>query len=70
MGDIIVRLLSLPNKVRAFTIPDNGDYVILLNSNLTAEMQKESYEHELNHIMNGDYDNIYTNIDELELIRH
>lgn len=54
LGEIIVHIVGLPLHVKAFTIPDNGDFVILLNSNLTYETQQLAYVHELEHIYGGD----------------
>lgn len=67
MGDIIVRMVTLPLKVKAFTIPDNGDYVILINASLNQEQQVIAYEHEINHIMNDDFNE---DPDMIEIIRH
>ena len=56
MENIIVRLISLPLTVRAFTIPDEqGDYNVYLNCALSAEEQKKSLQHERRHIENGDF---------------
>lgn len=56
MENIIVRLISLPSTVRAFTLPDEqGDYNVYLNSTLSSEEQKKSLQHECRHIENGDF---------------
>lgn len=56
MENIIVRLISLPLTVRAFTIPDGqGDYNVYLNCALSVEEQKKSLQHERRHIENGDF---------------
>ena len=58
MTNIIIRLQDgLPCSVRAFTVVDaEGDYNVYLNSKLTQEQLEQSYEHELRHIQNGDFD--------------
>lgn len=57
MQDVIVRLITLPLSVRAFTLPDEqGDYNIYLNCALSFEQQKKSLQHERRHIENGDFD--------------
>lgn len=54
--NIIVRYIPLPVTVRAFTIPDaSGDYNVYINSSLSSEQQRKSYEHEALHIKNGDF---------------
>ena len=54
--DIIVRYISLPVSVRAFTVPDSqGNFNVYINSSLTFEQQRKSFEHEMCHIENGDF---------------
>lgn len=56
MEDVIVRVITLPVNVRAFTLPDEqGDYNIYLNCSLSVEEQKKSLLHERRHIENGDF---------------
>jgi len=66
-----IRFVPFPNnKVRAFTLEDcNGDYNVYINSNLSMEMQRLAYEHECEHIKNGDLD-ITGDIQDIELKRH
>lgn len=55
MEDSHVRLMDLPTSVRGFCYHDNnGEEFIILNSRLTREMNKKSYDHEMEHIDNGD----------------
>lgn len=49
---------SLPCTIKAYTIRKDDYYTIVLNSNLSHEQNKISYIHELEHIENGDFDNI------------
>lgn len=62
MNDFIVRLVPLPSSIRGFTIPDeNGDYNIYLNDQLFGDELNDAYDHEVEHIENGDfYDDIRT----------
>ena len=54
--NIIVRCISMPLSVRAFTIPDGqGDYNVYINDALSPEQQKKSLEHEALHIANDDF---------------
>ena len=48
---------------------DDGSYTILINAALSAQMQCETYDHEMEHINNGDYDQIY-DVSTLEWLRH
>ena len=57
MKEIIIHKLPLPTKVRAMTIPDsNGDFTVILNSNLSDPIQRGALAHELRHI---DLDHFY-----------
>ena len=48
---IFVRLIPLPNAVRAVTIPnDDGTFDIYVNKNLPDELQDRALTHELEHI--------------------
>ena len=50
-GDICVRMVPLPNLVRAVTLPNSdGTFDIYVNQNLPEEWQQKALQHELNHI--------------------
>lgn len=70
MNDIIVKLLDLPGTVHSFVI-SNADqtYTIVLNSKLNYEQNMISYEHELKHILNGDYEK-KCSVDLIEINAH
>lgn len=76
MDHIRVVLVDLPPRVHGATTCCFGDdgieyYIMFLNSRLSAEMQKETYNHELQHIYNRDFDNMFfIGIDGLEKLRH
>ncbi|MCH5199224.1 MAG: hypothetical protein J1E34_10015 [Oscillospiraceae bacterium] len=56
MENIIIREISLPCNVRAFTLPDEqGDYNVYINSSLSDEQRKMSFIHELRHIKRNDF---------------
>lgn len=56
MNEVIIRMISLPTTVRAFTIADSeGCYNIYLNSLLSNEEQKKGLRHEQTHIERGDF---------------
>jgi len=54
-------LLDLPTSVRGFVYQDeNGDPVIVVNSRLTHEQNKRTWDHEQLHIARGDmYETTY-----------
>lgn len=55
----IVRIVNLPATIKAFTIPDeDGNYNIYISGSLAYEEQKKAYMHEMQHINDGDLDNI------------
>lgn len=48
---IFIRTVSLPEAVRAVTLPnDDGTFDIYINSNLPEELQQKALDHELEHI--------------------
>ena len=55
--DVNCCLADLPTTIPAFVV-SNADfsYTIVLNSRHSREQQLKSYSHEMNHIMNGDYE--------------
>ena len=56
--DVPVVLVDLPPHVRGFVCL-GSDYnpCIVINSRLSVEQQKKTWRHEMNHIINGDFDN-------------
>lgn len=66
LGEIFIRLVELPCKVKALTSLDSeGDYNILINNKMNFEMQREAYLHELAHVLHKDFD-IINNTESLE----
>lgn len=47
--------LELPARVKAFTVKNEDDYFIVVNSILSRSQQLREINHELNHMKNGDY---------------
>ena len=65
-----VYLVDLPHGIKGFTRKnDDGSYTMLINARLSSEMQIQTYDHEIRHIENGDYDRA-KEIDRLEYDRH
>ncbi|MDF3000562.1 MAG: hypothetical protein K0Q48_681 [Bacillota bacterium] len=65
-----VHLVDLPHGVRGFTKKNkDGSYTIMINARLSSEMQIATYDHEIMHIENGDYDR-KIDVNETERKRH
>ena len=62
MDDRPALLVNLPTSVRGFCFhDDDGEAFMVLNARLTREQNKETYDHEKNHIDRGDmYEPNYT----------
>lgn len=61
---------DLPCSIPGYTKMDSeGYYTIILNSRLSSERNRETYDHELKHIQKGD---LYSqdNAGEIEELRH
>ena len=55
--DVNCVLADLPHSIKAFTRKNNNfSYTIVLNSRYTHEQHIISYQHELEHIKNKDYE--------------
>lgn len=51
----IIRLVKLPMTVRGMTVTDpDGNYNVYINKNMSHEVQKITYCHENEHIINDD----------------
>ena len=57
MTDVPVVLKDLPVNIHGF-ICLGSDYepIIIINSRLTAEQQKKTYRHEVDHLLSGQFD--------------
>lgn len=70
MDYIGVYLVDLPHSIRGFTkMNKDGSYTMLINARLNSEMQLQTYNHEMMHINNEDYDN-RVDVDKTEYERH
>ena len=72
MSNVLVRLVDMPCSVRGCVVRDYDNdefYTIMINSRLSAEMQKSTYRHEIEHIESDDFSCDLT-ADEIESIRH
>lgn len=69
MDEIRIVLVPLPASIKAYTVRKDDYYTIVLNCNLSLEQNKESYQHELKHILQGDFDR-KCHADLIELFTH
>ena len=70
MEDIFVKLIELPYTIRSYVVLNKDQsYTIVLNSKLSHEQNMISYQHEMEHIKNGDYEK-KCSVDMIELIAH
>jgi len=70
MEYIRVELMDLPGTIRGFTVMIDTDcYIIVINSRLNDIQQKNIYDHEIKHINNQDFNNMY-DVNLLEHLRH
>lgn len=70
MEDVFVRYLELPTTVRSFVVVNNDmTYTVILNSKLNHEQNILSYQHELDHILRGDYEK-KCSVDFIEINAH
>ncbi len=69
MEIVQVRFVNL-GPAKGITVKNNDDsYTILINACLSHEQQCAVYDHEIAHIDNGDYDQVY-DVGALEMLRH
>lgn len=54
-NEAMVHLCSLPGNVKGFCVPNGDGYTIVLNDNLSPKALKDAYQHEVQHIKNGDH---------------
>lgn len=71
IGDIFVHYIDFKNSIPATsTVNDDGSYSIFINSRLSDRQQADGYIHELNHILQLDFESKDRNIDVLEYYAH
>lgn len=69
MEHIRVMLIDLPHSVKGFTVRIDVDcYDIYINARMGSNIQRDTYDHEIEHINNHDFDKMYS-VDELEMLR-
>ena len=67
MNDVFAYALPLSGAAKACVVMKNGDFIILVNSNLCQETQEKAFSHELEHINHDHfYDYRYVGVLEKE----
>ena len=70
MEIIQVFIVDMPTAIRGLTVRnEDGSYTILINAGLSHEEQCKVYDHEIEHINNHDYDQMY-DASKIEWMRH
>ena len=70
LADIRTIYANLPNTIGGYTIASPDDYfTVVLNQNLCYDRNMKTYQHELSHINNGDFD-FTGSADLLEIYAH
>lgn len=70
MHEINTILQELPYTIKSYVVSNSDlSYTVVLNSRLSHEQNFISYQHELEHIHNGDYEK-KCSIDLIELHAH
>lgn len=68
-NDIFVHLVDLPESVKGRVIPNEDDtYTIVINSKISHDAQLRAYQHEIEHIKNGDFQK--ADVQQIESIAH
>lgn len=62
-------ITQLPPRIKAFTVRSNDFYSIYINDSLSWETRLKAYNHELEHIKNGDFDK-ECSVNEIEYEAH
>ena len=69
MDNIRTVMSNLPSTIGGFTIVADDYFTIVLNQNLSFERNMQTYNHELFHITNGDFDK-RVSVGLIEIVAH
>lgn len=57
LEDITTTIVDMPTTIRSYVIAGlDSTFCIVINAKLSHEAQLKAYQHEINHIINGDFD--------------
>ena len=60
---------KMPTSIRAYVVLKDDHYTIVINDQLSPVAKMRAYRHEVNHIMNGDFEKT-TSADMIEIRAH
>lgn len=67
MNEIFTHFLKLPVQTKGLVIPTpEGDYTVIINTMFASETNKETYQHELRHIILGHHQDLDRPVTEIE----
>lgn len=70
LDNIRTIMCDLPSTIKSFVVATPDDcFTIVLNQNHSYEQNMKSYQHEIEHIQNGDYEK-KCSVDIIEFIAH
>lgn len=67
--EITVVLAKMPARIRAYVVLKDDHYTVVINEALCPVARMRAYRHEVNHIMNGDFEKT-TSVDLIEIRAH
>ena len=67
--DIRTIIYPLPSGINSYVAHVNGYYTIVLNDGLSPAGRYKAYRHEMNHIINGDFEK-EEKADYIEIMAH
>jgi len=62
-------IAKLPARIRAYVVLKDGHYTVIINDQLSPVAKMRAYRHEVNHIMDGDFEKA-TSADMIEIRAH
>jgi hypothetical protein len=67
--EITVVLAKMPARIRAYVVLKDDHYTVVINEALSQVARMRAYRHEVNHIMNGDFERSCS-VDLIEIRAH
>ena len=62
-------IAKMPATIRAYVVLKDGHYTVIINDQLSPVAKMRAYRHEVNHIMNGDFERSCS-VDLIEIRAH
>ena len=54
---VITKLIDMPTHVKGHTVKnEDGSYSVFLNARMASNQIEKTYQHEIQHIKNGDFE--------------